>query len=154
MKSLLPFIAVLAAGTLLAQESPVPASSPADEAAAAAEVSARSKALDLAGAFTNDGYKIRDGFWSGNLETDRPRFLEVNLFAGNEYWFCAAASNPARKLQVSIFDEKGKPVESQTYTEEATAAVGVEPETSGKYILRVDLLEGEKAPFCLIYTYK
>lgn len=29
------------------------------------DLSARSKALELAGAFSNDGYKIRDGYWPG-----------------------------------------------------------------------------------------
>lgn len=115
---------------------------------------AQSRALELAGAFTNDGYKIRDGQWSGDLEVGRPRFIEVNLFAGNEYWFCAAATSPARKLAVTVFDGSGHPVEAQFHADGATAAAGFDPETSGKYIVKLDLLEGEKAPFCFLYTYK
>lgn len=118
------------------------------------DVSARSKALELAGAFSNEGYKIRDGVWTGEIEPNKPLFLEVNLFAQNEYWFCAAAVPPARTIAVAVFDEKGKPVDYQTHDDGTQAAAGFVPETSGKYIVRLSLLEGEKSLFCLLYTYK
>ena len=118
------------------------------------DLSARSRALELAGAFSNDGYKIRDGYWPGELEPNRPQFLEVNLFAGNEYWFSAAVNPPGRKIAVSIFDEKGKPVDFQTYEDGGSAAAGLIPEISGRYFVKVSLLEGEKSKFCLLYSYK
>ncbi len=74
---------------LFAQEGPSPTPT-----APETDVSARSKALELAGAFSNDGYKIRDGYWPGEIEPNRPQFLEVNLFSGNEYWFSAAVILP------------------------------------------------------------
>jgi hypothetical protein len=143
------FLLLILAGALngLAEENKVPA--PADT-----DVSARTKALELAGAFSNDGYKIRDGYWSGELEPNRPKFLEVNLFSGDEYWFSGATVSPARKIAVSIFDEKGKPVEFQTYEDGPVAAAGFVPEVSGRYFVKVSLLEGEKSQFCLLYSYK
>lgn len=118
------------------------------------DVSARSKALEVAGAFSNDGYKIRDGFWSGELEPNRPQVLEVNLFGGNEYWFSAAAVPPARKIAVAVFDETGKPVNFQTYDNGNMAAAGYVPDLSGRYFVKLTLLEGEKSQFCLLYSYK
>lgn len=118
------------------------------------DVSARSKALELAGAFSNDGYKIRDGYWAGEIETGRPQFLEVNVFAGNEYWFSAAATPPARRIAVAVFDEAGKPVDFQVHEDGAVAAAGFLPEVSGKYLVKLSLLEGEKSQFCLLYSYK
>ena len=118
------------------------------------DVSARSKALELAGAFSNDGYKIRDGYWSGEIETERPQFLEVNLFAGNVYWFSAAATPPARKIAVAVFDEKGQPVDFQTYEDGAVAAAGFAPEVSGRYFVKLAAVEGGKSQFCLLYSYK
>lgn len=118
------------------------------------DVSARSKALELAGAFSNDGYKIRDGYWPGELETGRPQFLELNLFAGNEYWFCAAATPPARKIAVAVFDENGKAVDFQIYENGSTAAAGYVPTVSGRYYVKLTLIEGEKSQFCLLYSYK
>lgn len=128
---------------------------PGKPAEAAAESPlARSLALELAGAFANDGFKLRDGFWSGTLETAKPLFLQVNLFAGNQYWFSAAAAKPARKIAVSVYDAKGHPVTVERYEDGASAAAGLEPTLSGPYIVRVELLEGERSDFCLIYSYK
>ncbi len=118
------------------------------------DVSARSKALEIAGAFSNDGYKIRDGFWAGELEPNRPQILEVNLFGGNEYWFSAAAVPPARKIAVAVFDETGKPVDFQTYDNGNMGAAGFAPDISGRYFVKLTLLEGEKSQFCLLYSYK
>lgn len=131
-----------------AQEVPPPAPSVNDSPLA------RSHALELAGAFANDGYKVRDGFWSGTLELGKPLLLEVNLFAGNEYWFSGAATNPARKVTVKVFDAKGKPVETELYSDGATAAAGFVPVVSGPYLVQIELIDGEKAPFCLVYSYK
>jgi hypothetical protein len=134
---------------LWAQEDPV-----AIPTAAETDVSARSKALELAGAFSNDGYKIRDGFWPGEIEPNRPQFLEVNLFSGNEYWFSAAVNPPGRKIAVSVFNEQGKPTDFQTYEDGQVAAAGFVPEVSGRYYVKLALIEGEKAQFCLLYSYK
>lgn len=142
------FAAAVLAG-VHAQENPLPS-----PAAAESDVSARSKALELAGAFSNDGYKIRDGYWPGEIEQNRPQFLEVNLFAGNEYWFSAAINPPGRKIAVSVFNEKGKPVDVQTYEDGQVAAAGFLPEVSGRYYVKLALLEGDKAQFCLLYSYK
>jgi hypothetical protein len=145
MKMRMMFLFLLAAGGVLSAQEPAP-----DEA----DVSARSKALELAGAFSNDGYKIRDGYWAGEIEPGRPQFLEVNLFAGNEYWFSAAATPPARKIAVAVFDDAGKPVDFQTHEDGLVAAAGFVPAASGRYFVKLSELEGEKAQFCLLYSYK
>ena len=117
-------------------------------------VTARSKVLELASAFANDGFKIRDGYWSGVLEPGKPRILEVNLFSGNAYWFSAATPAAAGKLSVAIFDENGRPVEGKVYQDGSYAAAGVLPDASGLYFVRLELVEGDKADFCLVYSYK
>ena len=140
-------LVVLSSG-LFAQENPAP--TPVAET----DVSARSKALELAGAFSNDGYKIRDGYWPGEIEPNRPQFLEVNLFSVNEYWFSAAVNPPGRKIAVAVFNEIGKPMDFQTYEDGQVAAAGFVPEVSGRYYVKLTLLEGDKAQFCLLYSYK
>lgn len=119
-----------------------------------AEVEARRVALDLAGAFSNDGFKLRDGVWLGTLEANKARLIQVNLYSGNEYWFALGATDKAKKLSVTVYDETGKPVESEPYQEGATAAAGFSPEASGPYYVKVELTEGEPAAFCLVYCYK
>src|SRR5213080_5248066 len=74
-----------------------------------AEVRARKDALDVAGAFSNDGFKIRDGHWCGVLKPHEHALVAVNLYAGNQYWFSTASAEPA-KIAVSVYDESGKQV--------------------------------------------
>lgn len=152
MKRIFLLLALALTAPLSAQDAP-PAP-PAPEEVESSEAPARAAALQLAGAFSNDGYKIRDGFYFGTLEPGKSAVIEVNLFAGNEYWFCAAGLAPARKLAVTVFDEEGKPVEQQSYGDEASAAAGVVAAASGKYFVKVSLVEGEKSPFCFLYCYK
>ena len=73
-----------------------------------AEVQARKDALDVAAAFSNDGFKTRDGHWCGVVKPHDHSLVAVNLYAGNQYWFSASATEPAKKIAVSVYDETGK----------------------------------------------
>ncbi len=118
------------------------------------EVQARKTALELAGAFSNDGFKLRDGNWCGKLVPGKSQVIQVNLYAGNEYWFSMGATAAAKKLALSVYDEFGRPVDFEPYAEGQTAAAGFAPTVSGPYYIKVESLEGEPATFCLIYSYK
>ena len=118
------------------------------------EVTARRLAYEIAGAFTNDGFKLRDACWSGKFEAKKSQVLQVNLYAGNQYWFSLAATEGARKVAVSIYDETGKPLAFEPYADEGKAAAGFAPATSGSYYIKVEELEGTSATFCLLYSYK
>ncbi len=129
----------------------------AKEADTDGEAVAQVAALDLAGAFSNDGYKIRDGHWTGTIKTGDAPVLMVNLYAGNQYYFSLGASDKAKKVAVTVFDEAGKLLPGELTSQDSerpVAAAGVAPEASGPYYVRVQLLEGEPAEFCLICTYK
>ncbi len=130
------------------------AAAPAPGLATDEEVAARQVALEVAGAFQNDGFKIRDGVCTGRLEKDVPKVIQVNLFAGNEYWLVLGAVAPAKKVQISVFDETGQPVETEPYQGDAASAAGFSPGVSGPYYVKVTLLEGDPAAFCMLYSYK
>ena len=119
-----------------------------------AEVQARKDALDLATAFSNDGFKIRDGHWCGIVKPHDHSLVAVNLYAGNQYWFSASATEPAKKIAVSVYDETGKQVTTESYDNERRAAAGFSPTSSGQYFVSVDLPEGDQSSFCLVYSYK
>jgi hypothetical protein len=123
-------------------------------AATDAEVQARKDALDVAAAFSNDGFKIRDGHWCGVVKPHDHSLVAVNLYAGNQYWFSAGATEPAKKIAVSVYDETGKQVTTEGYDNGEKAAAGFAPSSSGQYFVSVDLLEGEQGSFCLVYSYK
>ena len=118
------------------------------------EVRARKDALELAGAFANDGFNIRDGHWCGVLKPHDHALIAVNLYAGNQYWFSAGTVDPVKKVAISVFDETGKPVTTESYSNEEKAAAGFAPQNSGQYFVAVDLVDGQEGSFCLVYSYK
>jgi hypothetical protein len=118
------------------------------------DVKARKIALEVAGAFTNDGFKMRDGHWCGALKPHDLALIAVNLYAGNQYWFSVGAIDPARKVAVNVYDETGKQVTTENYSEGEKAAAGFSPTSSGQYFVSVDLIEGNESNFCLVYSYK
>ena len=119
------------------------------------EVEARRQALDLTGAFQNDGFKLRDGHWAGQIKPKERAVIAVNLYAGNQYWFSAAAANDkAKKIAVDVYDEGGKPMTTESYNEGERASAGFSPTTSGQYFVAVSLVEGEPSTVCLVYSYK
>ena len=119
-----------------------------------AEVRARKDALELAGAFANDGFKIRDGHWCGVLKPHDHALVAVNLYASNQYWFSVGTAEPVKKVAISVFDETGKQVTTESYSNEEKAAAGFAPENSGQYFVAVDLVDGQEGSFCLVYSYK
>jgi hypothetical protein len=157
-------VALLAAADLRAQTpapsatpsaSPTPAVTPDSAADNPENPQARSATLDLAGAFSNDGYKIRDGYYFSTLAPGKSVVVEVNLFAGNEYWFCAAANPPATGLAIHVFDEKGTLIsDQQYYADGPKVAAGIVAPASGKYLVKITLTEGGKSSFCFLYCYK
>lgn len=118
------------------------------------EVEARKNALEVAGAFTNEGFKMRDGHWCGQLKPHELALIAVNLYAGNQYWFSVAALEPAKKIAVNLYDETGKQVSTESYNSGEKAAAGFSPSSSGQYFVSVDLLEGSQSNYCLVYSYK
>ena len=118
------------------------------------EVQAHKIVLDLAGAFSNDGFKMRDGHWTGSLKPNENALIAVNLYAGNQYWFSVGAVDPAKKIEVAVYDETGNRVTTETYSEGEKAAAGFTPTSSGQYYVSVGLLEGGESTYCLVYSYK
>jgi hypothetical protein len=119
------------------------------------EVEAHKQVLDLTGAFSNDGFKLRDGHWAGQIKPAERALIAVNLYAGNQYWFSAAAANAkAKKIAVALYDEAGKPLTTENYNEGERASAGYSPTTSGQYFVAVSLVEGEPSTVCLVYSYK
>src|SRR3984893_14395534 len=127
---------------------------PARAAESDQEVDARKGALDLAGAFSNDGFKMRDGHWSGSIKPKDHALVAVNLYAGNQFWFSVGATEPVKKIGDSVYDEAGKQMTTESYNNGEKAAAGFSPVNSGQYFVSVDLLEGEEGTCCLVYSYK
>ena len=118
------------------------------------EVEAHKQVLDLTGAFSNEGFKLRDGHWAGMVKPAERTLIAVNLYAGNQYWFSAAANAKAKKIAVDLYDENGRPMVTETYSADGKASAGFSPVSSGQYFVSLGLVEGEATTFCLVYSYK
>jgi len=118
------------------------------------QTKAHSEVLDLAGAFQNDGFKLRDGTWYAQASQGHPMVIQVNLYSGNAYWFAVANANSSTDLTVSVFDDHGNPVEVQNYQKDNKAAAGFSPDASGLYYVEVSSSAPAATLFCLIYSYK
>ncbi|MGH7939275.1 MAG: hypothetical protein ACRD5Z_18580 [Bryobacteraceae bacterium] len=118
------------------------------------EVAAREIALEVAGAFSNDGFKLRDGHWAGTVAPNETKTFAVNLYSGNQYWFSVATPTPAKELTVEAFDETGAPITTEKYHADGKAAAGLSVVKSGQYFIRVGLKESAPAAVCFVYSYK
>ena len=125
---------------------------PAEENSA--EVQSRKSALDLAAAFSNDGFKIRDGHWTSAMKSGDHALIAVNLYSGNQYWFSVGADVAPKKLSVEIYDETGRQVLPERYDSGDKAAAGFSPTASGQYFVSIGLIEGDPTTLSLIYSYK
>ena len=115
------------------------------------EAAARRAAGELAGAWANDGFKLRDGHWTGSLLPGKPQIVQVNLFAGNRYWFTAAGSGP---ISLGLFNESGQPVPTETFQDGSRSAAGFAPASSGLYFVKLEQTGSHPSTFCLVYSYK
>lgn len=114
----------------------------------------RPRLYDVAGALGNDGFKTRDGAWTGVLQGEKPRRLAVNLFAGNQYWFCAATSATGETPSLSLRDPSGRELETVSYAKDGVAAVGVTAPATGRYVVELAGSAAGSREFCLLYLFK
>lgn len=150
MKNLLFFAILLLCGAWsAAAEKPAPSPTPQ-----APVPTLRARLYDVAGALGNDGFKIRDGAWAGILEGGKTQRLPVNLFAGNQYWFCATTSAPGEDAVIVLRDPTGQPVDTVSYRSEGIAAHGVTAPVTGLYTLELKGAYSGTRDFCLLYLFK
>jgi len=155
-------LAVIAGGLFflqknLVQEKREPVVSPADF------VDSKRYALDLLGGLVNRGFRVRDEVWEVSLSPKKLELLQLTLFAGNQYWFAAAASAPAQRLKLALYDSEGNPVALDLWKDDhaipgARMAGGLIVNRSGNYYVGLELLEEEESrgvvPASLVYAYQ
>lgn len=145
-------MAFLPALVLQAQEPVAPTTpAPSDPSPAPA---LRSRLFELAGALGNEGFKVRDGCWVGRLEGGKPRLLKLNLFAGNQYWLCAATPDDVRGLKIAVYDAAGKPVTVLPHQQPGLVAAGLTAATTGQYFVELQAASGQSPDFCFTYLFK
>jgi hypothetical protein len=111
-------------------------------------------ALEFAGQWKQEGFRVRDSRWTGTFTPGKTAVIRVSLLAGNRYWFSAAAGSAAGGISVSIFSEDGTPAAIESRRDGSRAAAGFEPPEGGVYFVRIEPSQASAAPFCLVLSYK
>ena len=124
------------------------------DAAAVPAYGLRPRLYAIAGALGNEGFKARDGAWSGTLQGRKPQRLAVNLFSGNQYWFCAATSASGETPSLSLRDPSGGAVGLVLFEKDGVAAAGVTAAATGRYVLQIEGSAPGSRDFCLLYLFK
>jgi hypothetical protein len=122
--------------------------------AAAPESGLRPRLYEVAGALGNEGFKLRDGVWSGVLQGSKPQRLALNLFAGNQYWFCAVTSSSGESPSISLRDPAGQEVGLVPFKKDGVAAAGVTAAATGRYVLEIGGSARGSRDFCILYLFK
>lgn len=142
---------LMLAGSAWSASAQQPAASPAPQAPAP---TLRARIYDVACALGNDGFKLRDGAWTATLEGGQTRRLAVNLFAGNQYWFCAATSAAGETPVLLLKDPAGRAIETVSDGTEGVAVAGVTAPATGLYTLECKGSSPGTRDFCLLYLFK
>ena len=100
-------------------------------------------ALELAGAFSNDGFKLRDGHWAGTLAPNESKIIAVNLYAGNEYWFSAGATERGETICGGSLRRNRRAGRDENFNSRHESGCWITVTNSGQYFVRVRLAEGE-----------
>jgi hypothetical protein len=116
---------------------------------------ARVNAIEMAHAFTDESFIVRDGFWRTRLAPNEEVVCALQLFAGVDYWICLGSGTPEAQLQMGLFTSAPRPVAVlERVQEPSRAAIKVRPRTSGLFYLKVRNNHGQAARVCVTYCYK
>ena len=142
------FLLILGIGCFVSAQEPAPSPAPSPDPGL------RPRLYDFAAAIGNEGFKVRDGAWSGVLQGSKPQRLAVNLFAGNQYWFCAVTSSSGETPAISLRDPAGEEVDLVTFEKDGIAAAGVTATATGRYVLELQGSARGSREFCVFYLFK
>jgi hypothetical protein len=145
----------LAVTSLAAAGAPVPAR--AQRAAVGdTRLLSRRRAIEARRRLAADGWRARDGVWSGQLNATQRHAIPVHLIAGNTYLFVMAL-RPVNALQVfSLLDSEGRLAgEKSAASDPGLSALLVEPATCGRYHIFTEVpADSPTIEAALVYLYR
>lgn len=117
---------------------------------------AHSFAMEAASEHVEQGFTVREDYWSGELKPGEKKIVRHQLFKGNEYWFWLGSSVSEAWPSVSIYDAEGKLVQVEAHSEMYKASARVLPPKTGTYVIliSVDAREAEIVDWALAYGFR
>ena len=103
------------------------------------------------------GFTMREDTWGGDLAAGDQKAIAVQLFKGNEYWFCMGTDVKGATVSVHLYDREGNLVEeSDAWQRDTFAGARLKPKKTGSYfaIVKVEKSPRERTHWGLVYSYK
>jgi hypothetical protein len=114
-------------------------------------------AMEAAVSAVEEGFTVREDYWSGEIKSGEPKIIKHQLFKGNEYWFWLGSAFDGSKPLVKVYDEDGKLVQVESTRTDHMAAARVLPPKTGTYLIYVVVEspnKGEMVDWALAYGYR
>jgi hypothetical protein len=96
---------------------------------------AHSFAMEAAMPFVEQGFVVREDYWNGEVKSGQQLMIKHQLFKGNEYAFWLATANDGVKLEMKVYDDKGKAIDLDQKKAELWVTARVNPPKTGTYTL-------------------
>jgi hypothetical protein len=127
----------------------VPASGSIDDAIASA--------LRTVDEYAKQGYTVHEeDEWGGDLGVNQSKAISHPLVKGNDYWFCLGTDVNDARVNIHVYNEQGKLVETKAWHDGSHAAAeAVNPRTANYYIVvEVTASPAERTHWAMVYGSK
>lgn len=117
---------------------------------------AHSFAMEAAAPFVEQGFIVREDYWNGEIKSGQQLMIKHQLFKGNEYAFWLATANDKVKLDLKVYDDKGKAIEIDQKAADLWTTARVNPPKTGTYTLVFSLTSKNEIGlfWALAYGYR
>jgi hypothetical protein len=113
-------------------------------------------ALQAMDPYVKQGYIIRDDQWGGDLGLREQKAIPHTLFKGNDYWFLVGSDVENARVEIHLYDSKGKLAENDSWQKGRFAAARILPPATGTYYIIVEVAGSpkERTTWAMVYGYK
>lgn len=108
---------------------------------------AHSFAMQAATPFvTEQQFRVRSDYWSGELELGEPKAIKHQLFRGNLYCFWLGTDTDNLEIEIGIYDLEGNAVEIKVVDGDHASTAQILPPATGSYVIVFTMKKVESAP--------
>jgi hypothetical protein len=114
-------------------------------------------ALRTVDEYAKQGYTVHEeDEWGGDLGVNESKAIPHPLVQGNDYWFCLGTDVNDARVNIHVYNEQGKLVETKAWHDGSHAAAeAVNPQTANYYIVvEVTASPAERTHWAMVYGSK
>lgn len=117
---------------------------------------AHSAAMEAATDAVKQGFKVRQEYKKGEVESGGKVAVKYQLYKGNEYWFWLGVPEDGLTLEIDAYDSKGNKVTVEKKKSGDSASVRILPPKTGTYVIvfSITAKDSGKIPWALAHGYR